>query len=307
MLRDLDDDRLIAEIVEAVRVERGTTARVLEYLVEVDRRRLWAIEGYACLHDFCVRKLNYSDAEARLRIHSARCALKVPEVLPMLGRNAVCLTTVSLIAPHITPENAPRLLPQVEGKSTREVTAILRENFEAARAQPEWFNALVDDELRALLPQIQKELCEKNPTELLKKAFKQLLARKTRTRKLPAKHTRYVPAAIKREVKAESGHQCAYKAPSGVRCSQTAHLQIDHVRAWGKGGSSWDKRNLRPLCKVHNLLLGKQAFPRWQISANSVKTQRVSRQPLAQDVKRGTPSSDPKKEKSFSARRQTTH
>jgi hypothetical protein len=284
MLRDLDDKTLVAELVEDVRVERGVAARVLEKLVEVDRRRVWAVEGYSGLHDFCVRKLNYSDAEARLRVHSALCAKEIPEVLPMLARDTVCLTTVSLIAPHITPENAPMLLPQVEGKSTREVTAILRENFEAARAKPEWFNALLDEELKALLPEIKKELSENNPTELLKKAFKKLLARKTRTRKLPVKHTRYVPAAIKREVKAESGHQCSYKAASGVRCNQTARLQTDHVRPWGKGGGSWDKSNLRPMCKVHNLLLAKQEFPKWQISANSAKTKMVARGPRAREV-----------------------
>jgi hypothetical protein len=46
-----------------------------------------------------------------------------------------------------------------------------------------------------------------------------------------------------------------------VRCSQTAHLEIDPIRPYALGGSSRERENLRCLCKVHNLYLAGRSFP----------------------------------------------
>jgi hypothetical protein len=80
MLSVLSDGELLVEIVEAVKVEKGSTLAVLERLAEVDGWRLWLREGYSSLFGFCVRKLNYSDGEAARRIHAARCMVDVPQV-----------------------------------------------------------------------------------------------------------------------------------------------------------------------------------------------------------------------------------
>lgn len=88
--------------------------------------------------------------------------------------------------------------------------------------------------------------------------MKEITPRKAAT----VKHTRYVQAEMKREVRKEAGHQCMYKTANGVRCSQTAYLEIDHVRPWAMGGSSKKKTNLRVLCRAHNQMLAKQYFPK---------------------------------------------
>jgi hypothetical protein len=288
MLSALSDSELLEEIVQSVRTEKRSTLCVLEQLAEVDSRRLWLKEGYSSLFDFCVRKLNYSDGEAARRIHAARCMIIIPEVKPLLEQNALSLTGISQVAPHITKANAPEVLAHVQGKSTREIDTFLDERFPEARPQEEFLKVRLDSELKELLALAQRELSEKNEAVLLKKVLKKFLLKrqtkstdqkapdihvaKSRGPRWPQRHTRYIPRSIQRIVRAESSHSCTFKSKSGVKCNQTAHLHIDHVRPWAKGGSSWDASNLRLLCRAHNWFLGSQDFPH---RARDVRSQRA--------------------------------
>ncbi len=111
------------------------------------------------------------------------------------------------------------------------------------------------------LEQAHREGSEKDETVFLKRVLKQFLAAKRPRNVRPVKHTRYVPNALRQQVKAAAEHRCTFRSVSGVRCNQTAHLEIDHIRPWAKGGSSQDIENLRVLCRAHNQLAAKQAFP----------------------------------------------
>lgn len=73
----------------------------------------------------------------------------------------------------------------------------------------------------------------------------------------PRKNTnpspRYISPSLRREVWLRAGHRCEMLLNSGLRCSRTHLLQIDHLHpvAWG-GASSVE--NLQLLCAVHNQL-----------------------------------------------------
>ncbi len=273
MLKEMSNKGLLDGVLEAVRVEKRSTARVLEYLVEIDTRRLWLGEGYSSLHDFCVRHLNYSEGEAGRRIQAARCSAQIQEIQPLLERNEISLSGVSLIAPYVTKSNAAVLLTQVCKKSTREIEAILIQHFPEAGIKDEFFKAPLDEELRALLAEAHKEISEKNETVFLKRILRRFLAPKPPTVR-PSKHTRYVSKQLRQQVKAAAQHRCSYRAASGIQCNQTAHLEIDHIRPWAKGGSSRDLRNLRVLCKAHNLLAARRDFP----------GRKFTRPPLAREI-----------------------
>lgn len=255
----LSDASLLEETRELVKIERQTTARVLEYLSEIDRRVLWLKEGYSSLFDFCVRFLNYSESEAARRIQSARCMARVEEVRPLLEENALSLTGLSMIAPFVTKENAATLIPEVRGKSSREIEKVLHAHFPGSKPAEEFLKVLLDDEMKALLADAQAELLEKNPSIVLKKALRRLLAKPASRKSVPKKHTRYIAVEVKRAVKRVDGSRCAYVSPAGVRCNQTHHLEFDHIRPWAKGGSS-DAANVRLLCRAHNRWLGRMAF-----------------------------------------------
>lgn len=48
------------------------------------------------------------------------------------------------------------------------------------------------------------------------------------------------------------GGRCAYLGPEGLRCGETAWLELDHVVPWARGGRSDDPENIRLLCRAHN-------------------------------------------------------
>ncbi len=262
MMKNIKDELLLSECKLAVQAEKQATARVLEYLAEIDSRRLWLREGYSSLFDFCIRFLNYSEGETNRRIQACRLANRIEEVKPLLEDGSLSLTTLSLLSPLLNSENAKVILPQVALKSTREVEKVIKQHFPDYRKSPEFFKAELDDELLVLLEEAKKLSSEKNPAELLRKILKSYV-RERKTRKASFKnHTRYVPVSLAREIREESNYRCSFLGPQGTRCNQTAHLQIDHKQPWAMGGSSHDKSNLRVLCKAHNLHLARLYFPK---------------------------------------------
>lgn len=265
MFEGIADEKLMVDCRDAVRTEKRATARVLEYLTEVDRRRIWLREGYSSLTDFCIRYLNYSGAEAGRRIQAAHLSERVSEVKPLLENGSLSLTVMSMLAPVLNPKNAPEILIKVVNQSSRAVEKILGEHFpELKRA--EILKIELDDELKALFEKAKEIASLKDPAALLKRVLGSYV-RERRSPPISGKvsqvknHTRYVPRHLARETKQKSGMQCSFVGSSGVRCNQTAHLQIDHIRPWARGGSSHDSENLRCLCRAHNLYFARRDFP----------------------------------------------
>ncbi|MFM8315860.1 MAG: HNH endonuclease, partial [Deltaproteobacteria bacterium] len=215
------------------------------------------------LYDFCLRYLGYSEGEANRRIQAARLSQRVEEVKPLLEQGELSLTSLTLLSPVLTQENAKVLLPKVLGKPIREVEKVIHDHFPERALKKETLEVELDEELKTLLEAAKLMASEKNPTLLLKKILKTYL-REKRPRRTVSLHTRRVPASTATKVKAESGYQCEYRSPKGIRCSQTAHLEVDHIRPYAMGGSSRDISNLRTLCKVHNLYFARQYFPKSQ-------------------------------------------
>ena len=124
-LRLLSDDDILSRINELVRRERGMTLRVLDHLVEIERRKLHLELGHSSMFDYCTRGLGYSESAAWRRIQSARCVARFPEVRALLESNDVNLTTFAHVARVLTWENREDLLASVRGRSLAEVKEIL--------------------------------------------------------------------------------------------------------------------------------------------------------------------------------------
>ena len=124
-LADLSDQDLLARTLRLAADERQATALLVAHLAELDARRLHLAEGHSSLFSYCTQVLRLSEHAAYGRIEAARAARRFPLVLEMLGAGSVTLTTVGLLAPHLTAENHRGLLGRARGKGKRAVEELI--------------------------------------------------------------------------------------------------------------------------------------------------------------------------------------
>jgi hypothetical protein len=117
----LSNEQLLSEVKALAGREREVTARLIGWLAELDARRLYLGEGYSSLFTYCTQCLHLSEHAAYGRIEAARVVRRLPAILDLLADGSVTLTTVCLLAPHLTTENHQQLLGAARHKSKREV------------------------------------------------------------------------------------------------------------------------------------------------------------------------------------------
>lgn len=130
LLADLSDHDLVATVARLAARERGATANLLAALGELDARTLYLEDGCASLFTSCTQRLHLSEAAAYHRITAARVARRFPVTLERLREGALTLTTVCLLAPHLTDANYVALLDAARHLGKRAVEELL------ARLQP---------------------------------------------------------------------------------------------------------------------------------------------------------------------------
>lgn len=121
----LSDDALLAHCQHLAAHARETTAELIAHLAEVDRRRLYRGKGPGSLYGYCRQVLLMSEHAAYHRMKVARVVIAFPSILDLLADGAVTLTTVRLLAPHLTAESHRGLLTEAIGKSRRDVEKIV--------------------------------------------------------------------------------------------------------------------------------------------------------------------------------------
>ena len=109
--------------------ERRATVALLTALIEFDRRKLYLREGASSLFVYCTTVLHLGEHAAINRIEAARAAARWPAILAQLAAGALNLSTVRLLAPHLTDANVEGLIRDAAYKSKRrveEIVAVLR-------------------------------------------------------------------------------------------------------------------------------------------------------------------------------------
>jgi hypothetical protein len=281
-LAHLSNDALLAETKRVADVERRSMAELLTLLIEVERRGLCERLGYSSLFAYCTKELGLSEQAAYSRITAARTVRRFPAMLPMLEDGALTLSSVGLLAPHLTEENQEALLDGAKDRSTRDVQklvahahpqpdiptslrALPSRNVVAPLAPARYLlKVTVGQETHDKLERAKDLLRHTIPTgdlaEILDRALTLLVQDAERTKAgatarprppRPAKaHTRHVPAAIRRAVWARDQRRCAFVGARG-RCDATAFLEFHHVVPFGAGGAT-TVENLELRCRPHN-------------------------------------------------------
>jgi len=121
----LSDQELLTKVKTLACDERRATAHLIASLAELDARRLYLAEGCSSLFTYCTKVLQLSEHAAYGRIAAARAARRFPVILDLLADGSINLTTVGLLAPHLTLENHVAVLTDARRKSKRTIEEIV--------------------------------------------------------------------------------------------------------------------------------------------------------------------------------------
>lgn len=122
---DLPDDELLLEVARLAASERASTVTLIAALAEVDARRLYLGQGCSSLFVYCTSILHLSEHAAYGRIEAARAARRFPVLLELLARGELTLTSLCLLAAHLTESNHVEVLARARHRSKREVEEVV--------------------------------------------------------------------------------------------------------------------------------------------------------------------------------------
>lgn len=254
-MKQLTDNQLISSLDNIVRREREILADVLNHFKEFDRRKLFSKLGYSSLHEYAVKHLKYSDDQAYRRVQAMRLMRDIPEIENKIEEGSLTLSSLSQAQnffrkTETTKEKKKEILAKLENASKAETKKVLNQNtnvrysFEANEQLEQ-----IVERLRGLNPHLSfDELMAKVCKLALEKTDAQNRAvmkpRATKPAASAKPKSRYISAALKREVRADAQGKCQ-------NCNSTFGLEIDHIFPFTKGGTN-SKENLRLLCRNCN-------------------------------------------------------
>ncbi|MCM2305169.1 MAG: HNH endonuclease [Elusimicrobia bacterium] len=129
-----------ADLIRAVKFlaehARRNEMRLLIHLSEFDARRLCLEEGYRSLYEYCTGTLGFDEHESYRRIRAARILRSYPEARIALDRRKVTVSALVVLSPWLTRENAGPWLKSAEGKTKRELEALVAARYPQAE-QPD--------------------------------------------------------------------------------------------------------------------------------------------------------------------------
>jgi hypothetical protein len=105
-------------------------------IAEIDARGLFRLTGHSSLVRFLQEERDLSEDAAFKRIQAARKALEFPGIFQALGEGRLYLTSVNMLAPHLTRSNADELLAAASGKPKSQIALMLAERFPRTEELP---------------------------------------------------------------------------------------------------------------------------------------------------------------------------
>lgn len=135
------------------------------------------------------------------------------------------------------------------------------------------FTFTANEEIRGLFEQARDLLRHRFPAggmnEIIGEALRRLVAQErpglgsaSKRKRAPRSESnrRRIPRRVEDEVWRRDGGRCAFIGSGGVRCGETAWLELDHVVPFALGGRSDEPANVRLLCRAHNQSEARRIF-----------------------------------------------
>ncbi len=117
----LDSKTLARRLGELAGNERQVQVEFLLHLDEFDRRRAWLGLGYGSLWTYCLEALHLREGAAGRRIAAMKVLRRFPALADCLRDGRLCLSTLAMLGPVLTDENASELVARAAYRTATEV------------------------------------------------------------------------------------------------------------------------------------------------------------------------------------------
>lgn len=128
----LSDAQLVRETKYLAGRMKHNEIQLLVHLAEFDSRRLCLEEGYRSLYEYCTTALGFEEGEAYRRIRVARVIRGFPETLDALRAKRVTASALVVLSPWLERSNVREWLAAADGKSRRELEALVAARYPQA-------------------------------------------------------------------------------------------------------------------------------------------------------------------------------
>src|SRR5450432_289644 len=128
-LGGVGNEELLAVLSVLVQRENDVMSDLLAHLAELEERRLYLDLGFTSLFAYCTEALGFCKSSAGRRIAVARVCKRYPEAFARVARGELQLSVLSLLGPHLNPENAAELFEACTRKSCEQVELLLAARF----------------------------------------------------------------------------------------------------------------------------------------------------------------------------------
>jgi 5-methylcytosine-specific restriction endonuclease McrA len=237
----------------SVMEEKSSTIKVLKFLEEVHRRKLFIEYGYSTLMNYMIFELGYSEGESWTRIQAMKLIVEAPEVEKEIENGNMSLSNAAAVK---------EAFRQNEKLDKKEIIEMALHNPKLpTRKLKELINPQVQEKKIILNERILKKIKKLNGDMSEIELIESLIDEKLKTIELsksknttskPSTNSRYIPKSVERAVFKRAEHQCEHIGKDGKRCQERRNLQKDHIKPFALGGKN-SKDNIRILCSGHNL------------------------------------------------------
>lgn len=285
-MKKMSDQNLLNDTKTLAEQERTMTAKLVKYLAEIGRRKLYVERGFGSLYAYCIGELKMSEGQANRRIAAARLLQEMPQLEQKIANGQLNVSGLTKISGYFKDQKTPprekeKIIEKTEGKSARQIDQLAMglwgedavkpiEKAKPVSQTQVQLTVTLDQETFDLLTQLRKDLVRKGVKdmagvikELCKKEIENSKIKKDQSKKPQAlrsnpaePQSRHIPLPIRRQVYERAQYKCehftvATPEASPKVCGSTENLEIDHMRSWVSGGSH-ELSNLRLLCRAHH-------------------------------------------------------
>lgn len=290
-IRHQSNQILDQSLKSLVTEEREILSKILEHIVEIDRRKLYLDFAFSSLFDYLTRHIGYSAGSAQRRIDAARLSREIPEVVQKIENGTLSLSQVNLVQKSIRQlkshkmdepdfETKKTLIASLENKSFQESQILVHQTLNIAPLEAQRITHQKDESVRfeitltksqwQKLNKMRELLSHSLPNgswdQVLEYVIDKIIQQKDKAKPqisrpakpmqrspyVPVKASRtYVPLKTRRDIFSRD-RCCQYiDRTTGKQCGFRWQLSLDHLKPVWAGGSN-ESANLRVLCAQHN-------------------------------------------------------